>query len=488
MQERSIEGFRLSPQQRQLWACRQRSHAEQGAPATRRAPYRAECAIAIKGNLDPHVLYAALGRLVERHEVLRTTFQHLPGMSVPLQVVADQSTSSAMWRAEERDLTGLEAGEQAAMLEPARNDARLLPFDLEKGPLLNSLLVKLSPDQYQLSLYLPAMCADKRGLQNLAAELSRSYASCLRSEGLDDEVLQYADVAEWQNELLEATDTETGRAHWRSKEGLLDLPALKLPLEGWGSPYTPERGFDPQSISFDVRPDVAAKLAELTQQEQSSMQAFLLSCWQILLWRLNGHANTVIGVEFDGRKYEELEQVVGLLAKYIPVDCRLEENLPFKAVLAQVAGSLRDGYQWQEYFSWELLEQPSAHEGLAAPAQRAPGINPFFPFCFEFEEVQAAAVSQQPSEDVAFSFDGGYACYDEFKVQLACRWDNDALNGEMRYNANLYSQEAIDLLIEEYQTLLESAADNPGGAISELQLVGDKERAMLLQAASSTVP
>ncbi len=490
MQERSIEGFRLSPQQRQLWVCQQRSQAEQGAPASRRAPYQAECAVTIKGNLDPDVLHAALGRLIERHEVLRTTFQYLPGMSIPLQVVADQSAGGMMWRANERDLTGLEANEQAAMLEIARSEVRLLPFDLEKGPLLNSLLVKLSPDQYQLSLYLPALCADKRGLQNLVAELSRSYAACMRSEQPDDEVLQYADVAEWQNELLEAEDTETGRAHWRSRPDLLDLPALKLPLEMSGS-SAPRPAFDPQSIPFAVRPQVAAKLADLAQREQSSMQVFLLTCWQILLWRLNGHSNTVIGAEFDGRKYDELEQVVGLLAKYIPVDCRLEEVMTFKAVLAQVAGSLRDGYQWQEYFSWELLEQPGGQEGPAAergasPTQRASSIRPFFPFCFEFEEVQTADLLQHPNTGVTFSFDGGHACFDEFKVQLACRWESGVLSGAMRYNANLYSQEAMHLLIEEYQTLLESAAANPEGAIGELEIVGEKERLFLLHAATAS--
>ena len=80
MQKTITEGFRLSPQQRRLWLL------QQGGD---RLPYRAQCAILVEGELDATRLRAALSRAVERNEILRTGFQSLPGMAVPVQVISD---------------------------------------------------------------------------------------------------------------------------------------------------------------------------------------------------------------------------------------------------------------------------------------------------------------------------------------------------------------------------------------------------------------
>jgi len=68
-------------------------------------------------------------------------------------------------------------------------------------------LVTLSPWKYLLIVSLPAMVADTAAL-NLVDEISRSYAACAAYEELDDEPLQYADLLEWQNELLAGEDTK----------------------------------------------------------------------------------------------------------------------------------------------------------------------------------------------------------------------------------------------------------------------------------------
>ena len=75
MQREVIEGFRLSPQQKHLWLLQQESLA-----------YRAQCAVLLEGTLHPENLQKALSKIVERHEILRTTYRCLPGMAVPLQV------------------------------------------------------------------------------------------------------------------------------------------------------------------------------------------------------------------------------------------------------------------------------------------------------------------------------------------------------------------------------------------------------------------
>src|SRR6266571_2951277 len=120
MQNETIEGFRLSPQQRHLWCAQQ---------AVQNQPYRTQCLILIEGTLDTHVLHRALEDVVARHEILRTTFRCLPGITMPLQFISDDSILSL----QNQDLSDLESQEQGARIEALFHEASLLPFDFEHG-------------------------------------------------------------------------------------------------------------------------------------------------------------------------------------------------------------------------------------------------------------------------------------------------------------------------------------------------------------------
>src|SRR5919106_3251570 len=160
MHSNIIEGFRLSPRQKQLWS------AQQNNPA-----YRAQGLISIAGNLRPEILGKALRAVVQRHEILRTTFEYLPSMDVPLQVIADTLVLSN----EEVSLGDFEPSEQEAVLDRVFREQGELPFVFEQGPLVRFKLLKLSAAEHALLINLPALCADARTPRNLVSEISREY-------------------------------------------------------------------------------------------------------------------------------------------------------------------------------------------------------------------------------------------------------------------------------------------------------------------------
>src|SRR5215475_13732210 len=112
MLSETIQGFDLSPQQRHTWLLQQRDGA---------AVYRSRCAIIVDGELYPEILAKALQSVACRHELLRTRFQLLPGMSKPLQVISTDSEFDYVWR----DLRALPEAEKraqrCALLEGAVN-------------------------------------------------------------------------------------------------------------------------------------------------------------------------------------------------------------------------------------------------------------------------------------------------------------------------------------------------------------------------------
>src|SRR5436305_2711441 len=85
MEQGIRNGFRLSPQQRRLWALQ----GDESGPG-----YHAQLEILLEGPLDRELLASSIVGLIGRHEVLRTVFRRLPGMALPLQVVEDEQPFS----------------------------------------------------------------------------------------------------------------------------------------------------------------------------------------------------------------------------------------------------------------------------------------------------------------------------------------------------------------------------------------------------------
>src|SRR5690349_2528563 len=260
MQKETVQSYRLSPQQERLWLL------EQKHPG----PYRAQCSWLLEGPLDQARLRAALNALVERHEILRTSFQSLPDVLLPVQVIGEESGDS------------------------------LLVYEV----------VELEANRHVLNLSLPALCADATSLRNLFAEFCRAY----EGQKFGDEPMQYADYAAWRHELLDSEETKTGREFWRQ----LDLPALntqRLPLE---QRFVGE-GFEPRVFSMSVAPERIGRIAARAREYECDVSTFLLASYQVLLARLSGQDHIVVGTLCDGRKYEELQSAVGLLSSYLPV-------------------------------------------------------------------------------------------------------------------------------------------------------------------------
>src|SRR5205085_4361964 len=127
---------------------------------------------------------------VSRHEILRTTFARPAGIKTPFQVISEKA--DFFWR--QVDLP-VEAIFSAECKEP---------LTLDRGPVVRCHLVEVSTDRSVLLLSLPAICSDSQTLLKLAHELFRIYESA--DDPQADEVAQYADFAEWENELLESVD------------------------------------------------------------------------------------------------------------------------------------------------------------------------------------------------------------------------------------------------------------------------------------------
>lgn len=434
---KQIQGFQLSPQQKRLWLLQQDNSV-----------YRATGAILIEGNLQVDIFKTALKQVIDRNEILRTNFYKTSGVKIPIQVIEDNPSLCL------HEESCLETEINQIFQQASQRD-----FDWEKSPLLHLTLVKFLPDKHVLLINLPAICADTATLNNLVNEISRCYSSCLLGKEITDEPLQYADIASWQNELLQAEETTAQRKYWQQ----LDISALDTCKLSFEYRFSETQDFKPQFLSLPVKSNFITEIDEICQQYQTSKTVLFLTTWLILLWRLTGNSKQIIGMGCNGRNYEDLVAALGLFAKYLPLICDLEESDRFNDILIKVTNYTTELTEWQESFSWEANEQSLEQA--------------FFPFCFEFQEAATKYVTQ----DVSFTLDRQYVCFDRFQVKLSCvSTPDNSLNAEFHYDANLFHQADIQRLASQWHTLLGSILENPTGLISQLDILSEQERHRLL--------
>jgi hypothetical protein len=324
MERDMLEGFRAAPQQERLWSI---------DPGGSDTPFRTLCVLELSGDLDSALLRRALDVVVARYEILRTALQALPGMAVPLQVVSP--------------LVGYAFEECSESAEDLLVAAGRAPLDVTKGSPLRVWLVRGHGGTDRLCLALPAFCADELGLDSLLRALGSTWTALLRGEAPPEPLVQIADLAEWQHEIVAMEDSRTGLDHWRRTAALLADAALRLPFE---KPQPSGSRFVPQSSRAEVDPAVAAEIDRRARSRSVEPETFYLAAWQVVLSRFARESRIPLAVRCDGRRWEELVDVVGLLARYVPLLAEVDAGEPFESVWAAAAASFREAEEWQECF------------------------------------------------------------------------------------------------------------------------------------------
>ena len=481
--KRVFEGFRLSPQQKHVWSLQQTDGS---------AAYRAECVVLIEGLCDTNILVAALREVWERNEILRTGFVCPPGIEGPVQVIKEGLAPAI----HSYDFTDKEHSYQDGRIDALRTKANELSFDFDQGRIVRISLVTLSPAVHILLLNLSSFCADLLSLGNLVRDICHAYSARLDGSALGDQPVQYADLAQWQNELLESEETSAGRNYWR-KQDFPDPVALKLPCEGR---VVANHRFRPRRLVSTIDSQVTGKIESLARQQDTSASVFLLACWQTLLWRLTGVSDFSIGMACDGRSYEELQRALGPFSKTLPLPCHLESGLPFSKLLRRVDESSHEALQWQEYFSWEDYSTGRGSNGAESNGAGCNGTNsngagsngtrlngkieaaPFLAASFEFRE----RPGRHSAAGLTFSLREQSACTDRFNLKLCCVEAEDSFAAEFHYDSTLFGAADIRRLSEQFQTLIESVLAEPEAAVSESAILNAAQRQQLIAGFNNT--
>ena len=304
----------------------------------------------LRGPLVPEALGSALEAVVRRHEALRTTLRAMDG--VPRQVVVDDLSipttlhdlTHLVGQVAEEPADGAHAahGARGAQSEIAARAAAhaATVFDLARGPLLRSDLLRLGPAHHVWLLTLHHVVCDGRSATLLFEEMSEVYRATVeeRPHRLPPLPLQYADYAVWQQETRDRGGFEPAVASWRRR--LEDAPGL-LPLPT-DRPRPPAASFAGALVSTGLTAVEDAAVRTLAHAAQVTRFQVVLAALAVVLHRMSGTEDILVGTAVDGRNRVELESLVGFFSNTVPLRVRVPTWTGFAALLGHVRDVVLD--------------------------------------------------------------------------------------------------------------------------------------------------
>ena len=408
----------------------------------------------IEGALNVAALEKSLGEIIQRHEILRTTFAWKDGM--PVQVVGPAAFSLPF-----SDLSSLDQPEQRAE-ELARAEARV-PLDLEHGPLVRAQLLRIGPELHVLLLTMHHIIFDGWSRRILIQDLSALYEGfCTgKPSALAPPKLQYADYAVWQRRQMQGAALEKHLSYWRKQ--LADLPAtLDLPTD---RPRPAVQTFNGAKHLVSFSKELTDKLNDYSREHGVTLFMTLLAGFQAVLARYSNQDDIAVGTPIANRNRAELEEMIGFFTNTLVMRTRFSDDLSFDDLVARVRETSLDAYAHQDVPFEKLVEELRPDRNLSQ--------NPLFQVMFSLQNAPRVAFGL-PGLSLRLMDLGETTS--KFDVSAFLLETPDGIRGRFEFNTDLFNSDTIERMLGHYETLLMRALENPSQRAASISLLTEKEQ------------
>jgi len=424
------------------------------------AAYNIHYALRLQGRLDRAALRASLEEIVRRHEALRTTFPARAGR--PVQVIAPALTVPLP----EVDLSGLPETERENRARELANEEARRPIDLATGPLLHATLLQLAAEDHVLLLTIHHIVADGWSMGVLSRELTALYRAFARREPspLPELAIQYADFSAWQRQWLRGEVLDRQLRYW--KERLDGLPTLQLPTDRPRPALATYRG---STHPFALPLRLLQRLRALGLSEGVTLYMTLLAAFEVLLSRYSGQEDIVVGSPIANRGRPEAEQLIGFFVNSLALRIDLSGDPRFRDLLGRVRTVALGAYDHQDLPFEKLVEELQPDRDMSR--------NPLFQVTFALQNAPAPPLDLGGLRVQPVAYDVNVTRFD---LELHTWEHAGGLVGLFVYSTELFDAATIERMAGHLATLLEAVVEDPDRRLSELPLLTERERRLIL--------
>jgi len=442
-----------SSQQRQLWALQRLDQSD-----TR---YHEAVAFRCRGALERRRLEQAFALLVERHEVLRTIYREHDDELV--QVVLPAEPPAIDWLPVPSRWP--DDAPMPAVLDAQVREFVAAPFALDRRPPLRIALFALGNDDHLLCINTHHIAGDRWSLNVLLRELTQLHAH--PQAALRPLSIQYGDYAGAERRYLAGAEAQADLAFWR--ERLAGAPPVHpLPLdrarapEG-GHPYGQFDAYLPAALSEGVR--------TLARRERASPFMLLRSVFALLLARLGGERDVVMGTAVANRERAELAQVFGHFVNTLVLRSDIDGMRSLRDLLVDTRSRDLAAFEHQRLPFQRVVE--------AVNPLRAANCQPLYQVMFALHNDPAVPLllAGLRVDEVEL-----LPLQSKFELALVITSKADGLRLRWEYSRALFDAATITRFARCYEMLLTAGLRDPDAPMATLPLMEEADRQAVLQA------
>ncbi|MBS3026577.1 MAG: amino acid adenylation domain-containing protein [Dolichospermum sp. DET50] len=419
------------------------------------ATYNVAFALQLEGKLNQSSLEKAFQKIIERHEILRTSFIAIDGS--PVQVITPALNFAL-------SVVDLEAQKQIEELVKTEVN---LPFDLTVSPLFRAKILRLTKTSHILLITFHHIIIDGWSMGVFHSELSTLYQDFNngKSSSLPPLAIQYADFAQWQRNWLQGAVLESQLSYWQEQLGGI-LPVLQLATD---YPRPPIQTYSGASVSVEISPVLTNQLKALSQQEGVTLFMTLLAAFQILLYRYTGQEDIIVGTAIANRNRQEIESLIGFFVNTLALRINFSNHPSFQELLIKVKEICLDAYSHQDIPFEKLVEELQPERNFSH--------NPIFQVMFVLQNTPQETIKIPDLTIESINLNNQTS---KFDLTLSLTETTNGLIGTWEYNTDLFADATINRISGHFQQLLTGIVANPEISITNLSILTTRERHQLL--------
>ncbi|MCP4155817.1 MAG: AMP-binding protein, partial [bacterium] len=419
--------------------------------------YNMPQAIPVYGPAPVEKLEETFGKIIQRHESLRTSIRTVHEQPVqkvhknvdffiPRQTVAP--------------------GEVTKIIT-----AFPRPFDLTRPPLMRAEILQLEEEKHILLVDMHHIISD--GIST--ALLRKDFLALYEGKELPPLRIQYKDYAQWQNSRRQKKRIQNKKAYWL--ENFSDeLPRLELPAD---YPRPAERSTVGGQIDIEITAGETEALHKITKSLDMTVFMVTLTLFNILLAKLTGQEDIIVGVPAAGRKHDDLQQVIGMFVNTLVLRNFPTADKTVRTLLQDVKLRTLDAFENQEYQFEDLVEQ------LSLP--RDTTRNPIFDVMFnllnmETENREHDSETDAPKTDPIKNDAPEQTRRVSAKFDLHLRaWEKHGqLYFNLEYCKDLFKKETIQRIAGYFLKIIKDVIADPSAKIAKISIIPDEKRSQIL--------
>ncbi|GMG77395.1 non-ribosomal peptide synthetase [Bacillus safensis] len=418
----------------------------------------------LTGPLHIQALTKAIGLLTKRHEALRAVFKSLGGK--PVQLIREDLPPSVTVA----NFSLFNEKTRARRLKQLIQQEADRVYDLERGPLAQWTIVDMGKEEYYLLCAQHHIISDAWSLSLLIQELEVAYEALLADETpqLPALEIEWTDYVHWENEQLKHHQED--QAYWlNTLQG--ELPVLELPFD---RPRPPVQTFNGATEQIVLDEPLIRRLQALSKQQGTTLFMTMLSAYYVLLHKLSGQTDIIIGSPIAGRDAKQSEQLVGMFVNTLALRQDVSTAETFADLLENVKEMTLKAFEHQHYPFDKLVDDLSLDRDLS----RSPIFQAAMGYVTDSLDVHLKGLT---SEHVMV-----HHTVSKFDITLHVFEQEEQLSIQVEYNTDLFDQETIHRYMNYYLHVLDGMTAQPERTFADYCLMDKAEQAAMILGKNQT--